>query len=162
MAINKSWDDDTPTLRRFISAWMGYCIACRRPIMWNIKHWRLPFLNWRNPFCSKIKLKSYVYMGDTNCCSLHIINLLYWVHPNWYTHSIKSVSSTTTTTTIDKCAVVDKCEVMHIGHNNIQHNYTVANQQLIATDRQQDLGITITRHLKWQKQTKKSCKTPEY
>ena len=26
----------------------------------------------------------------------------------------------------------DKCAVMHIGHNNIQHNYTMANQQLIA------------------------------
>ena len=48
---------------------------------------------------------------------------------------------------------------MHIGHNNIQHNYTMANQQLIATEEQYDLGITITRDLKWQKQTEKSCKT---
>ena len=32
-------------------------------------------------------------------------------------------------------------------------------QQLIATDEQRDLGITITRYLKWQKQTEKSCKT---
>ena len=42
---------------------------------------------------------------------------------------------------------------MHIGHNNIQHNYT------IATEEQCDLGITITRELKWQKRTKKSSKT---
>ena len=28
---------------------------------------------------------------------------------------------------------IDKYAVMHIGHNNIQHNYTMANQQLIAT-----------------------------
>ena len=52
---------------------------------------------------------------------------------------------------------------MHIGHNNIQHNYTIANQQqfnlLIATEEQRDLGITITRDIKWQKQTEKSCKT---
>ena len=54
---------------------------------------------------------------------------------------------------------IDKCAVMYIGHNNIQHNYTMANQQLTATEEQHDLGITITRDLKWQKQTKKSWKT---
>ena len=46
---------------------------------------------------------------------------------------------------------VDKCIVMHIGHNNIQHNYTMANQQLIAKEKHRDLGITITKDLKWQK-----------
>ena len=54
---------------------------------------------------------------------------------------------------------IDKCVVMHIGQNTIQHNYTMANQQLVATEQQCDLGITITRDLKWQKQTEKSCKT---
>ena len=54
---------------------------------------------------------------------------------------------------------IDKCAVMHIGHNNIQHNYTMEIQELIATDEQRYLGITITRYLKWQKQTEKSCKT---
>ena len=54
---------------------------------------------------------------------------------------------------------IDKCARMHVGHNNIQHNYTMANQQLITTEEQRDLGITITRDLKWQKQTEKSCKT---
>ena len=48
---------------------------------------------------------------------------------------------------------------MHIGHNNIQHNYTMGNQQLIATEGQRDLGITVTKDLKWQKQNEKSCKT---
>ena len=52
-----------------------------------------------------------------------------------------------------------KCAVMHIVHNNMQHNNTMANQQLIATEEQRNLGITITKDLKWQKQTKKSCKT---
>ena len=27
---------------------------------------------------------------------------------------------------------------MHIGHNNIQHHYTMGNQQLIATEEQRD------------------------
>ena len=35
----------------------------------------------------------------------------------------------------------------------------MANQQLIVTEEQSDLGITITRDLKWQKQTENSCKT---
>ena len=49
---------------------------------------------------------------------------------------------------------------MHIGHNNIQRNYsTMGNQQLVASEEQRDLGITIIRDLKWQKQTEKSCKT---
>ena len=54
---------------------------------------------------------------------------------------------------------INNCAIMHIGHNNIQHNYTMANQQLTAAEEQRDLGITITRDLKWQKQTEKSCKT---
>ena len=29
---------------------------------------------------------------------------------------------------------VDKCSVMHIGHNNMQNNYTMSNQQLPTTD----------------------------
>ena len=33
--------------------------------------------------------------------------------------------------------------VQEIGHNNIQHNYTMANQQLITIEEQRDLGITI-------------------
>ena len=53
---------------------------------------------------------------------------------------------------------VDKCAVIHIGHNNIQHKFTTANQQLIATEVQHDLGITITLDLKWQKLTKKGVR----
>ena len=48
---------------------------------------------------------------------------------------------------------------MHIGHNNMQSNYNMSNQQLETTDQQRDLGIIITKDLKWQKQTEKSCKT---
>ena len=35
----------------------------------------------------------------------------------------------------------------------------MANHQLIATEQQRDLGITLTKDLKWQKPTEKSCKT---
>ena len=35
----------------------------------------------------------------------------------------------------------------------------MANQQQIATEEQRDIGITITKDLKWQKQTEKNCKT---
>ena len=48
---------------------------------------------------------------------------------------------------------------MHIGHNNMQSNYNMSNQELPTTDQQRDLRIIITKDLKWQKQTGKSCKT---
>ena len=54
---------------------------------------------------------------------------------------------------------VDKCSVMHIRHNNMKSNYNMSNQQLPTTDQQRDLGIIITKDLKWQKQTEKSCRT---
>ena len=54
---------------------------------------------------------------------------------------------------------VDKCSVMHFGHNNIQSNYNMSNQQLPTTDQQRIIGIIITKDIKWQKQTEKSCKT---
>ena len=53
---------------------------------------------------------------------------------------------------------VDKCSVMHIGHNNIQ-SYNMSNQQLPTTDQQRDRGIIIAKDLKWQKQKEKICKT---
>ena len=42
---------------------------------------------------------------------------------------------------------VDKCSVMHIGHNNMQNNYNMSNQQLQTADQQRDQGI-ITKDLK--------------
>ena len=54
---------------------------------------------------------------------------------------------------------IDKCSMMHILHNNVQNNYNMSNLQLPTTDQQRDLGIIITKDLKWQKQTEKSCKT---
>ena len=44
---------------------------------------------------------------------------------------------------------VDKCSVMHIAHNNMQGNYNMFNQQLLTTDKHRDIGIVITKDLKW-------------
>ena len=55
---------------------------------------------------------------------------------------------------------VDKCSVMHIGHNNMQSNYKMSNQQFPTANQQRDLGIIITKDLKWQKQTEKAAKRP--
>ena len=41
---------------------------------------------------------------------------------------------------------VDKCSMIHIGHNSMQSNYNMSNQQLHKQN-------------KWHKQTKKNCKT---
>ena len=41
----------------------------------------------------------------------------------------------------------------------MQSNYNMSNQQSPTTDQWRDLGIIITKDLKWQKQTEKSCKT---
>ena len=38
---------------------------------------------------------------------------------------------------------IDKCYVMHIGHNNMQCNYNMSNQQLSTTDQQRDLGTEL-------------------
>ena len=54
---------------------------------------------------------------------------------------------------------VDKSSLMHIGHNNMQSNYNLSNQQLPTTAHQRNQGIIITKDLKWQKQTEESCKT---
>ena len=54
---------------------------------------------------------------------------------------------------------VDKCSVTHNRHNNMHGICNMSNQQLPTTDQQPDLGIIITKVLKWQKQTEKSCET---
>ena len=48
---------------------------------------------------------------------------------------------------------------MHIGHTNINGNYTMTNQQLLVTEQHRDLGIIMTKDLKWQQETEKSCKS---
>ena len=57
---------------------------------------------------------------------------------------------------------VDKCSVMHIGQNKMQGNNNMSYQQVPTTDQQLDLGITITKDLKWQKQRKATKQPTEY
>ena len=47
---------------------------------------------------------------------------------------------------------VSKCKVMHIGHRNPQSVYTLQGARLEMTDREKDLGVTITSDLKFSKQ----------
>ena len=43
---------------------------------------------------------------------------------------------------------IDKCSGMHIGHNNMQSNYNMSNQQLPTADQQGNQGIIISKDLK--------------
>ena len=56
-------------------------------------------------------------------------------------------------------SIIINISVIHIGHNNVHGIDNMSNQQLPTTDQQRDLGIIITKDLKWQKQTEKSYKT---
>ena len=56
---------------------------------------------------------------------------------------------------------VDKSSAMHIGHNNMQSNYNMSNQQLPTTDQQRDLGTTITKdHYSDKNKQRKDAKWP--
>ena len=43
---------------------------------------------------------------------------------------------------------VQKCKVLHVGHNNRRHSYTMNNQNLQVCDLEKDIGVTINRNLK--------------
>ncbi len=43
---------------------------------------------------------------------------------------------------------VSKCKVMHVGHNNETHTYTMKSQQLTETEEERDIGVMVSRHLK--------------
>lgn len=45
-----------------------------------------------------------------------------------------------------------KCKVMHIGYNNQMANYTLNGHQIEATDAEKDLGVIISKDLKFTKQ----------
>ena len=52
---------------------------------------------------------------------------------------------------------VDKCSVVHIGHNNMQSNYHMSNQQLPTTDQQHGSRNHHQRH-QVAKTNRESCK----
>lgn len=53
---------------------------------------------------------------------------------------------------------VDKCSVMHIGHNNPQHQYQMKNKALASTTEEKDLGVWTENTLKVGKQAAEATK----
>ncbi len=46
------------------------------------------------------------------------------------------------------CFNVEKCKIMHIGHNNIQREYKMGGQTLAKTEMEKDVGVCVNRGLK--------------
>ena len=44
---------------------------------------------------------------------------------------------------------VDKCSVIHLGHNNRQYNYKLGDKQLRSSQSERDLGIIIDSSMKF-------------
>ena len=51
---------------------------------------------------------------------------------------------------------VSKCAVLHIGHNNPCHRYSMNGEIVGAVNRQRDLGILVSKDLKWEHQVNAS------
>jgi ribonuclease P/MRP protein subunit RPP40 len=56
---------------------------------------------------------------------------------------------------------VNKCKVMHVGHNNEKHTYTMKGQQLAETEEERDIGVMVSRHLKPSAQCKNAARTAQ-
>jgi hypothetical protein len=54
---------------------------------------------------------------------------------------------------------VKKCKVMHVGHNNRKHVYTMGGQQLEETEEERDIGVSVMRTLKPAAQCGKAART---
>ena len=53
---------------------------------------------------------------------------------------------------------VAKCTVMHMGCHNANFNYIMAGNDFSTVDKQRDLGVLISRDLKWNAQVNESYK----
>ncbi|MCQ7056700.1 reverse transcriptase domain-containing protein, partial [Clostridioides difficile] len=53
---------------------------------------------------------------------------------------------------------VEKCKVIHIGHNNINFPYTIDNRPLKVVSEEKDLGVIVSSDLKFHKQCVEQCK----
>jgi len=56
---------------------------------------------------------------------------------------------------------VSKCKVMHVGHNNERHPYTMKGQQLAETEEERDIGVMVTRQLKPSTQCRNAARTAQ-
>lgn len=56
---------------------------------------------------------------------------------------------------------VEKCKVMHIGHNNPEWSYNMNGTQLVPTEQEKDLGVIMNRKLKPGAQCAKAARTAQ-
>ena len=56
---------------------------------------------------------------------------------------------------------VKKCKVMHFGHNNPRHNYTMMGQNLEEIQEEVDIGVKICANLKSSEQCRKAVRTAQ-
>ena len=54
-----------------------------------------------------------------------------------------------------------KCKVMHIGHNNPRHEYTMNGRRLEASDQERDLGVIVSDKLKPASQCATAARTAQ-
>ena len=43
---------------------------------------------------------------------------------------------------------IPKCKVMHLGHNNPKFSYTMVGQPMVVTDKERDIGVTVSKNLR--------------
>ena len=56
---------------------------------------------------------------------------------------------------------IKKCKIMHLGHNNPGHIFTMKNQQLETTEIERDIGVNVSNSLKPSLQCAQAAKTAQ-
>jgi len=56
---------------------------------------------------------------------------------------------------------LQKCKVMHLGHNNPRQEYSMGGQILGVTEEERDIGVIVTKNLKTSTQCMKAAKTAQ-
>ena len=56
---------------------------------------------------------------------------------------------------------VQKCKIMHVGHSNPQHEYSMGGGKLETTEEERDLGVIMSRKLKPGPQCAKAARTAQ-
>ena len=59
----------------------------------------------------------------------------------------------------EMCFNVVKCHVLHLGWNNLHHNYTMYGNDLDKTEKERDFGVIISSNLKPTDQCEKAVRT---
>jgi len=52
----------------------------------------------------------------------------------------------------------DKCKIIHIGHSNCHAEYYMCGNKLETVDEEKDLGLIVSKDLKWDKQCNQAVK----